>query len=106
MHEWELRGDDRIGTLSVGTLQKVAILTAVAHEPDVLILDEPAASLDPLARRQFLQLIVDLAEPDRRSVLFSTHIVADLERVANQVWILREGTIVWQGDLDAMRRDR
>ena len=53
---------------------------ALGHEPDLLIFDEPAASLDPLARRQFLQMIIDLAEPGKRTVLFSTHITSDLER--------------------------
>jgi ABC-2 type transport system ATP-binding protein len=103
MNEWELRGEDRVGTLSVGTLQKLAILTAVAHEPDLLILDEPAASLDPLARRQFLQLIVDLAEPDRRSVLFSTHITSDLERIADTVAVLSEGRITHFGPMEELK---
>jgi ABC-2 type transport system ATP-binding protein len=103
MHDWELPSADRVGNLSVGQLQKLAILTAVAHEPELLILDEPAASLDPLARRQFLQLIIDMAEPDKRTVLFSTHITSDLERVADRVAILKEGRIVHFGLLDELK---
>ena len=95
--EWDIPRDDRIGPLSVGQLQKVAILLALGHEPELLILDEPAASLDPLARRQFLQMIIDLAEPGKRTVLFSTHITSDLERVADRVAILKSGRIAWQG---------
>ena len=79
--EWSLPPEDRIGPLSVGQLQKVAIVLALGHEPDLLILDEPAASLDPLARRQFLQMIIDLAEPGKRTVLFSTHITSDFARL-------------------------
>jgi ABC-2 type transport system ATP-binding protein len=101
--EWELPANDRVGTLSVGQLQKVAILTALAHEPDVLILDEPAASLDPLARRQFLKLIIDLAEPGGRTVLFSTHITSDLERVADHVAILKNGQIAYFGLLEDLK---
>jgi len=94
---------DRVGTLSVGQLQKLAILTAISHEPDVLILDEPAASLDPMARRQFLQLIIDLAEPAKRTVLFSTHITSDLERVADRVAVLKDGRVAYFGLLEELK---
>ena len=81
----------------------VAILLALGHEPELLILDEPAASLDPLARRQFLQTIIDLAEPGKRTVLFSTHITSDLERVADTVAILKSGRIAWQGLIEDLK---
>ncbi|MCE5267046.1 MAG: ABC transporter ATP-binding protein [Planctomycetaceae bacterium] len=101
--EWDIPRDDRIGPLSVGQLQKVAIVLALGHEPDLLILDEPAASLDPVARRQFLQEIISLAEPGRRTVLFSTHITSDLERVADRVAILKSGRVTWHGLLDDLK---
>lgn len=101
--ELDVPEKDRIGPLSVGQLQKVAILLALGHEPDLLILDEPAASLDPLARRQFLQMIIELAEPGKRTVLFSTHITSDLERVADRVAILKSGCIAWHGLLDELK---
>ena len=68
-----------------------------------MILDEPAASLDPLARRQFLQMIIDLAVPEQRTVLFSTHITSDLEHVADRVAILKSGRIAWQGLLEDLK---
>ncbi len=101
--EWDIPREDRIGPLSVGQLQKVAILLALGHEPELLILDEPAASLDPLARRQFLQMIIELAEPGKRTVLFSTHITSDLERVADRVAILKSGRIAWHGLLEDLK---
>ena len=101
--EWDIPREDRIGPLSVGQLQKVAILLALGHDPELLILDEPAASLDPLARRQFLQMIIELAEPGKRTVLFSTHITSDLERVADRVAILKSGRIAWQGLLEDLK---
>jgi ABC-2 type transport system ATP-binding protein len=101
--ELDIPAGDRIGPLSVGQRQKVAILLALGHEPDLLILDEPAASLDPLARRRFLQMIIDLAEPDKRTVLFSTHITSDLERVADRVAILKSGVIAWHGLLEELK---
>jgi ABC-2 type transport system ATP-binding protein len=103
VREWDLPAADRGGNLSVGQLQKLSILTAVSHEPDLVILDEPAASLDPLARRQFLQLIIDLAEPGKRTVVFSTHITSDLERVADRVAILKQGRIVHFGLLEDLK---
>ncbi|HUB26268.1 MAG TPA: ABC transporter ATP-binding protein [Tepidisphaeraceae bacterium] len=103
MRQWDLPVHDRVGTLSVGQLQKLSILTAVSHEPDLVLLDEPAASLDPLARRQFLQLIIDLAEPGKRTVVFSTHITSDLERVADRVAILKQGRIAHYGTLDDLK---
>ncbi|MEN6366461.1 MAG: ABC transporter ATP-binding protein, partial [Thermoguttaceae bacterium] len=93
VEQWAIPLDDRVGPLSVGQGQKLAILLALAHEPDLLLLDEPAASLDPLARRQFLQLLIELAEPGRRTVVFSTHITSDLEHVADRVAILKSGRV-------------
>ena len=103
VQEWSIPMDDRIGPLSVGQQQKLAILLALGHEPELLLLDEPAASLDPLARRQFLQMIIDMAEPGKRTVLFSTHITSDLERVADRVAILKSGRIEWYGLLDDLK---
>jgi ABC-2 type transport system ATP-binding protein len=101
--EWSIPMEDRIAPLSVGQRQRLAILLAVAHEPDLLILDEPAASLDPLARRQFLKMIIDFAAPGQRTVLLSTHITSDLEHVADRVAILKEGCIAWHGLLEDLK---
>lgn len=101
--EWEVPLDRRIQVLSGGERQKLATLLALGHEPDLLVLDEPASSLDPVARRQFLRELLQIAQSPARTVLFSTHIVSDLERVADQVWIIRDGRLVWAGDLDALK---
>lgn len=103
VEEWELPLDDRVRGLSVGQKQRLAILTAVAYQPDLLILDEPAANLDPQARRQFLQLLVELTEPRHRTVLFSTHITSDLERVADYIAIMKKGRIVYFGSLEKLK---
>jgi ABC-2 type transport system ATP-binding protein len=101
--EWLIPMDISIGKMSVGQRQKLSILLAMAHEPELLILDEPVASLDPIARRQFLQQLVEIAADENRAVIFSTHIVSDVERVANQVWMLRDGVFVYQGELDELK---
>lgn len=101
--EWLIPMDSYAGKMSVGQRQKLSILLALAHEPELLVLDEPVASLDPIARRQFLQQLVDIAADEHRAVIFSTHIVSDVERVANQVWMLRDGVLVYQGGLDELK---
>ena len=101
--EWEIPMDTPARKMSVGQRQKLSILLAIAHEPELLILDEPVASLDPIARRQFLQQLVEIAADENRAVIFSTHIVSDVERVANQVWMLRNGALAYQGELDELK---
>jgi len=101
--DWELPLARRIGTLSGGERQKLSTLCALGHKPDLLVLDEPAASLDPVARRRFMQEILAIAGESTRTLLYASHIVADLERVASHIWVLREGRLVWQGELDALK---
>jgi ABC-2 type transport system ATP-binding protein len=100
---WELDLDQRVRDMSLGQRQKMSILLALGHSPDLLLLDEPVASLDPIARRQFLEQIVEIAADGQRAVVFSTHIVSDIERLANKIWILKDGHLFWRGDLDALK---
>jgi ABC-2 type transport system ATP-binding protein len=101
--DWRIPLAQRAGTLSVGEMQKLAIVLALAHEPDFLILDEPVAALDPIARREFLKVVLEIAAGGSRSVLFSTHITSDLERVANHVAILQNGAISFFGELGELK---
>ena len=101
--EWEVPLDRRISALSGGERQKISLLLALGHRPELLVLDEPLASLDPIARRQFLRQLLEITADQTRAVIFSSHIISDLERVASEVWILREGRMAWQGELDALK---
>jgi ABC-2 type transport system ATP-binding protein len=101
--EWELPLDRRIGVLSGGERQKLATLCALGHEPAVLVLDEPASSLDPVARRQFMQEILAIAGEGTRTLVYASHLIADLERVASHICLLRAGRVLWQGELDALK---
>jgi ABC-2 type transport system ATP-binding protein len=100
---WEVPMDRIIQNLSGGERQKLSTLAALGHEPELLVLDEPVASLDPIARRRFLQEMIEITAERTRTVLFSTHIISDLERVADQIWILRDGAIAWAGPLDSLQ---
>lgn len=100
---WRLPLEERVGPLSVGQLQSLAIVLALGHEPELLILDEPVAGLDPSARREFLRTILEIVDNPRRTIMFSTHITSDLERVANRVAILKGGRIAYYGELDELK---
>jgi ABC-2 type transport system ATP-binding protein len=100
---WEVPMDRIIQNLSGGERQKLSTLTALGHEPELLVLDEPVASLDPISRRRFLREMIEITAERTRTVLFSTHIISDLERVADQIWILRDGAIAWAGPLDSLQ---
>lgn len=101
--EWAIPLDSRINSLSVGQRQKLSIVAALGHEPELLVLDEPVASLDPLARRLFLRELINIGSSSLRSILFSTHIVSDLERIASRVWLVKDGRIAIDASLDEIK---
>jgi ABC-2 type transport system ATP-binding protein len=100
---WGVDPQARIKSMSVGERQKLSILLAFGHRPDLLILDEPVASLDPVARRQFLEQLVELSTEGQRAIVFSSHIVSDIERLASRVWIIKEGRLSWEGDIESLK---
>lgn len=100
---WDTPLNKRFGSLSPGQQHKLAILAALGNEPDLLVLDEPVSSLDPIARRNFLRSLLDHSSDGKRTVLFSTHITSDLERVASHVAILVDGQIAWFDELDNLK---
>jgi ABC-2 type transport system ATP-binding protein len=99
-------GHKAIGKLSGGERQRLSIIRALAHEPELLVLDEPVASLDPVGRRDFLHELIGGVIDNGTTVIFSTHILSDLERVALDVAILKNGRIALQSPLDALLEQR
>lgn len=95
--------DERIGTLSPGMRQCVAVLLAVGHRPDLLILDEPVAMLDPSARRNLLRAIGELNAESEQTVLLSSHICSDVERICSNVAILHGGRVALHIDIDELK---
>ena len=102
---WDIDTKKTIAELSPGQVQRVLIILALAPMPELIIFDEPAAALDPAARREFLKEIVSLASEENITIIFSTHIVSDLERVANKVAILDQGHICYFEDLDTTKEN-
>jgi len=102
MSRWEIPRDQAIRKLSGGQKQRLSIIRALAHEPDLLVLDEPVASLDPAGRRDFLRELVGEVMDRGATVVFSTHILSDLERVAFNVAFLTQGRIALQAPLDEL----
>jgi ABC-2 type transport system ATP-binding protein len=97
--------DKKLGGYSSGMTQKIGLAQALINEPRVLFLDEPTAGLDPLGRHEFLQHIKHLARDKGVTVLFSTHILSDIESVCESVAILHRGQLVAEGRLDQLKRD-
>lgn len=100
---WGLRLDESVKSLSRGQLQKLGILLALGHEPELLVLDEPAASLDPSSRREFLATVIERVADLQQTVLFSTHITSDVERIADRVAVLKDGRIRLDEELDTLK---
>ena len=100
---WGVSSLQPMGNLSGGEQRKAAIILALATEPEVMILDEPAAGLDPLSRRELINEVVGvLNRHTAATILFSTHIISDLERVAEWIGVLERGRLVMNRRLDEL----
>ncbi len=94
--------DRKTGRLSGGMRSQVALTLALGKQPELLLLDEPVARLDPLARREFMQGLTEAVAENGTSVLLSSHLVADLERVCDYLIIINDGRVQVAGDIDEL----
>ena len=97
--------DRRVRHLSGGQRAQVSLALALGKRPELLLLDEPAAALDPLARRELLTELVDTVAADGTTVLLSSHLIADVERVCDHLVILSRGRVQLAGDIDTLREE-
>jgi ABC-2 type transport system ATP-binding protein len=94
--------DQKAGKLSGGQRAQLALTLGLAKRPELLVLDEPVASLDPLARREFLQVLMEAVAEHEVNVLLSSHVVSDLERVCDYLVVLVESEVQVEGEVDAL----
>jgi ABC-2 type transport system ATP-binding protein len=94
----------KVSQLSIGMRAQLNLSLAMAIDPELLILDDPTLGLDTVSRRQFLELAVDLLQKDGRTILFSSHILSDVERIADRIGILAGGKLVVDCPLEDLKK--
>lgn len=94
-----------VRSLSKGNRQKLGLVQAFMHDPDLLVLDEPTSGLDPLVQREFLEMVAE-ARAAGRTVLLSSHVLSEIQHSADQVAVLSLGKVVAQGDVASLRLNR
>lgn len=92
----------KVGTFSKGMKMKLMIAVALSHNAELIILDEPTSGLDPVARDELLDILADYITDENKGILFSTHITADVERIADYVTVLNEGKVWFTGTKDEL----
>ena len=96
----------RLEEYSTGMKQRLKLAQALVHDPPVLLLDEPTSGLDPAGRDAMLRLLLTLGRDHGKSILLSTHLLGDVERVCETVVILHQGQVLRQGSVDELRTRR
>lgn len=100
--EFNLPDNRKVGDFSKGMKMKLMVAVALSHKAELIILDEPTSGLDPVARDELLDILAEYIEDENRGVLFSTHITADVERIADYVTILHNGKVWYTGTKDEL----
>ena len=99
----ELDDSKRIGTLSPGTRQKLALIAASCHHPELLLLDEPLSDLDPIARQDVLTSLLEQFRNDEVTIVISSHMLPEIERIADRIVLLDQGRIKVDANLDDLK---
>ncbi|MFO3689698.1 phenol-soluble modulin export ABC transporter ATP-binding protein PmtA [Staphylococcus felis] len=102
LERFKLNYKDKIQNLSTGMKMKLSLAIAFSHHAELFIFDEPTAGLDPVVRHEVLEIIQELLIDENKSVLFSTHIISDLEQIADYIIHLKDGKIVFQESKEAL----
>jgi ABC-2 type transport system ATP-binding protein len=103
LENFNIGWNDDIGTLSFGAKTKLALITALSHRPELLLLDEPQAGLDAPAKRQLFEELLDAVQDEERTVLISSHNLDDIERFADHIGVIHEGKLLYEGATNAIQ---
>ncbi len=100
MQQFDLPLNQKIKTLSRGMNTKYALAIALSHHAELIIMDEPTSGLDPVFRRELLDILSGLMEDERKSIIFSTHVTSDLEKIADFITFINKGELVFSRSKD------
>ena len=100
--KFSLSDNKKVGDFSKGMKMKLMIAVALSHGAELIILDEPTSGLDPVARDELLDILYEFIQDDRRGVLFSTHITADVEKIADYITVMHGGKVWFTGTKDEL----
>lgn len=98
--QFDLPLDKKVKKLSKGMKMKFSIAMALSHDPDLIIMDEPTAGLDPVFRAQLLELLLELMQNENKSIFFSSHITSDLDKIADYITFIQDGEIIFSRSKD------
>jgi len=99
------RAQDKVGSYSKGMRQRLALARAMASEPDVLILDEPTAGVDPTGQIEIRQLMLDMIHKEKKTILLSSHNLDEVQRICNRIALIHKGQIRLYGELEQFKRE-
>ncbi|TCK98553.1 ABC-2 type transport system ATP-binding protein [Natranaerovirga hydrolytica] len=103
LKRFELKPKQKLKKLSKGMKTKFQIAFALSHNAELLVMDEPTAGLDPVFRREFLDLLYDIMEDEQKSIFFSSHITSDLDRIADYITFISDGKIVFSKSMESIK---
>jgi ABC-2 type transport system ATP-binding protein len=99
----EIPLETKVGSLSRGQRGKLALMLALSFRPELLVLDDPVSGLDPIVRHEFLEQIIELIQAEGRTVLLSSHILDEVERIADRIMIVNRGRLLVNDSLDSLK---